>query len=235
MTDDNVIEFKQRSTGEVAAPLVENECCKCKTKLMRRKHSDSYICDDCFEILQTQSARRRRSTCGPLGFLMRPTTSRRERTVGKLGAKHVNKRRLKTPEELEQAFRRRFWAYVDRAGPNDCWLWNISVGGPGYGQVWRVDRMVMHVLHSCDVKACCNPAHLHLGTHTDNMREMHERGRQGVRVPAPSPNRKLTPEQVRFIRSHAGKLPKQRMAKQYGVAPFVVDTLIKGLSYKDVV
>lgn len=44
---------KQRITGEVAAPLVENECCKCKAKLIRRSKSDSYICDDCFDILQS--------------------------------------------------------------------------------------------------------------------------------------------------------------------------------------
>lgn len=46
-------EFNKRSTGDVAAPLVENECCKCKAKLMRRDKSDSYICDDCFDIMQS--------------------------------------------------------------------------------------------------------------------------------------------------------------------------------------
>jgi hypothetical protein len=48
-----VIDFNSRSVGDVPAPFVENECCKCRTKLMRRKKSDSYICDACFDIMQS--------------------------------------------------------------------------------------------------------------------------------------------------------------------------------------
>jgi len=33
--------------------LMEVKCCKCGTPLMRSKQSDSYICDDCFDILQS--------------------------------------------------------------------------------------------------------------------------------------------------------------------------------------
>lgn len=38
------------------------------------------------------------------------------------------------------------------------------------------------VLHSCDMRACINPDHLHIGTQSDNMREMWQRGRREMKI-----------------------------------------------------
>ena len=40
-----------------------------------------------------------------------------------------------TPEE-------RFWAKVDKADPNACWLWTGNLNGDGYGRLWVDGRMV---------------------------------------------------------------------------------------------
>jgi hypothetical protein len=75
-----------------------------------------------------------------------------------------------------------------------CWLWTGAIGTKGYGrvqyrgQLWTASRAVynefvgpipagMWVLHRCDNPPCVNPAHLFLGTHTDNVRDAVAKGR----------------------------------------------------------
>lgn len=88
----------------------------------------------------------------------------------------------------------RFWAKVDRRGPDECWPWTGATQQTGYGR-FRVDgrlqgahrvayvlthghlRPGAHVLHRCDTPGCCNPSHLFLGTHADNMADKEAKGR----------------------------------------------------------
>lgn len=100
----------------------------------------------------------------------------------------------------------RFWAKVDRRGPDECWPWLAYVDpDTGYGQFWNGDRLVKahrfaaqalnhpgdvdHVCHNksaceggrrCPHRRCCNPAHLDLTSHSENVR----RGRAGARESA---------------------------------------------------
>jgi hypothetical protein len=102
-----------------------------------------------------------------------------------------------------------------------CREWQGSVMSNGYGQIGRggrgshgtgcipAHRAVyaefvapippgMYVLHSCDNRRCVAIEHLRLGTHADNMRDRHERGRtaRGERMGAA----KLTEAAVLEIR-----------------------------------
>ena len=90
----------------------------------------------------------------------------------------------------------RFWGKVEDGGDNQCWPWAGSLDRYGYGQFKaksrtapkRSHRMMweivngpipagMAVLHSCDNPRCCNPRHLRIGTHQENMDDKRARNR----------------------------------------------------------
>jgi hypothetical protein len=99
----------------------------------------------------------------------------------------------------------RFWARVDVAGPDDCWVWQggcVTARG-GYGlfdrrrdgkrkarQTHRVayEFIVgpipdgLMIRHECDNPPCANPAHLLPGTSLDNSQDMVRRGRHWTQV-----------------------------------------------------
>lgn len=85
--------------------------------------------------------------------------------------------------------------------PAECWIAKGSTSD-GYpriqvnGKRWLMHRLVwtifrgeipfgMLVLHTCDVRRCCNPCHLFLGTNADNMADMKAKGRGRGRHSAP--------------------------------------------------
>lgn len=119
----------------------------------------------------------------------------------------------------------RFWSKVDIRGPDECWPWLAakSEGGYGFFSVGYTMRnahrvayalargidpatldSTIHVLHSCDNRPCCNPAHLHDGTNAINMAEKASRGRCADFRGERHPNAVLTNRVVQRIRELAG-------------------------------
>jgi len=96
-----------------------------------------------------------------------------------------------------------------------CWIWTKGTTTAGYGVLRRDGRAQyahrlayeafkgpipdgMSVMHSCDRPSCCNPTHLRVGTHAENMADMANKGRQ--KRGAYHPVAKLTEADVREIR-----------------------------------
>lgn len=111
---------------------------------------------------------------------------------------------------------------------NGCWIWMAARTQGGYGALWLdgevkyVHRVVgvlflaldehsgQYVLHECDTRSCCNPNHLRLGSHADNMADASAKGRL---------SKKLKPQDVIEIRRLRAEGRTQKdLATRYGVS-----------------
>jgi hypothetical protein len=138
----------------------------------------------------------------------------------------------------------RFWKFVTPTTADECWEWQGMRHQQGYGRISTQGRGVLpahrasyilahgeipaglHILHRCDNPPCVNPAHLFLGTHDDNMRDMAAKGRAVSR-----PRIKVPQETVNRVRElRAQGLTGSQIAAATGVKPGYVYDLMSGRS-----
>lgn len=133
-----------------------------------------------------------------------------------------------------------------------CWLWRGAKNSAGYGVIsarklgfsspFFVHRLSVWVhtgvypgphpvLHSCHNPACCNPAHLRIGTYSENSHDMNLAGRNSMR--------KLTAGQVAEIREiHALRLTSatpNSIAKAFRVSRNTIRKIVSWQSYRDII
>jgi len=110
----------------------------------------------------------------------------------------MTKRRYNTKGCPTGSLEERFWWKVRKQSENKCWNWSGAISCSGYGVLQRGHRgqglvrahrlsYEIHkgeipkgklILHSCDNKLCCNPSHLSIGDHSQNIKEAWARGRR---------------------------------------------------------
>ena len=141
---------------------------------------------------------------------------------------------------------------VDKSG--ECWNWTGAKNDRGYGHfcvsrkgerplyikahraaysLFKEDGLdsSQHVLHSCDNPACCNPAHLRVGTHADNMEDMRQKGRAIGHAGAKNPRAKLTSDQVDAIRQEGKTMAYWRLGAKYGVHGNQIRSILLGKTW----
>jgi len=136
----------------------------------------------------------------------------------------------------------RFWAKVDKRGPDECWPWLAYRQTGDYGRFWNGVTKVgahqfsfieangpitpgMFVLHKCGNGWCVNPAHLYEGTQKQNIADklLHGTDNRGVKHPLA----RLTEDDVREIRRliAEGRMKQVRIAERFGVRPVTITNI----------
>ncbi len=148
---------------------------------------------------------------------------------------------------------KRLAKYIIKDPETGCWNWISATVSKGYGvlsvngKMQYVHRLVwerehgpipngMQVCHSCDNPRCCNPEHLFLGTRSDNMLDMVNKGRDRNFRTMPlrrkgedHPQAKLTWAIVREIRDkHAsGNYTYRKLAEEYRLGTGYISDILR--------
>jgi hypothetical protein len=143
---------------------------------------------------------------------------------------------------------------LDKSG--DCWIWTGYRNDDGYGEMnvargkkKKVHRVMweqsfgpipegMCVCHRCDIPACCNPVHLFLGTHAENMQDMVRKGRKVTPVAfilskakgERNAKAKLTAAAVRSIRNSSQTT--KELAQSFGVSTASICNVISRRTWR---
>lgn len=147
------------------------------------------------------------------------------------------------------------WQRVDQGGPNECWEFTGATSGDGYGSVNLNGKTVgahriaweaahgpippgLHVLHKCDHPSCCNPGHLFLGTHADNMADRSRKGRtnrESRNAGSLNGYSRLTEETVRWARGQiAAGRSRGAVARDLNVHRATVGYAVAGKTWRHV-
>jgi hypothetical protein len=140
----------------------------------------------------------------------------------------------------------RFHAKYERRGDHECWLWTGAKLPSGYGTLhigargaspWYAHRIAYelacgsigsaYVCHRCDQPDCVNPAHLFLGTHTDNMRDAAGKGR--LSIPRRRNRARIAEIQQRWL---AGGVTQVQLAQEYHTSKTQITRWLKAVKSK---
>lgn len=150
------------------------------------------------------------------------------------------------------------WKKIEQRGSDECWPWK-GYTSSGYGRIdicgikgvyahraayiaafpgsvpLKDDGADQDVLHRCDNPICCNPNHLFIGTHAENMEDKRKKGRAPRLIGERGPRAKLTAEDVFWMRMQKKYgATKKALAMLYEVSEATISGALYGRHYQDV-
>ncbi len=138
-----------------------------------------------------------------------------------------------------------FWSKVNQGSIEDCWPFTDAISkttqyghyhiGRRPNRVTRGAHRVAYalsegrwpdnmVLHKCHYRRCCNPSHLYMGSHQDNMNDMISSGRSKRGIT--NAKNKLTEQHIQQIRKSSKT--NAALASKFGVTPPTISSIKTG-------
>lgn len=142
---------------------------------------------------------------------------------------------------------KRFWNKVDIRSQYECWEW-LGAKWKGYGTFWMEGKLcrahriawilkygaISHdavICHQCDNPGCVNPAHLFVGTQSENIQDSVSKGRWiQARAGQDHHAAKVSDENVKFARHlyFAERRTQREIAAFFGVTQPTVSYWMSG-------
>lgn len=90
------------------------------------------------------------------------------------------------------------------------------------------------VMHTCDNRLCVNPEHLRLGTQTENVRDMHAKGRRPACTPSGVKHWNAAIKDTAVIKEiRCTERNTKALAEKYGVHICTIKRIRRGTNYPD--
>ena len=149
-----------------------------------------------------------------------------------------------------------FWKRLkkERSG---CWNWVGATNTSGYGNVMYQGRAASahrlaaflsglttsiaapknrkgtgFILHSCDNRRCCNPAHMRVGTYAENQIEAYARRRRVAYKGYAHTNAKQTKESIVLIKDmYTHGVSQEAIARLLEVSQTSISKIVLGVTY----
>lgn len=136
-----------------------------------------------------------------------------------------------------------------KVSESGCWVWQGAKTQRGYGSLkfdgkpcaaHRLSYELSHgiispgmqVMHSCDNRACINPAHLSQGTAKDNSNDAAEKNRTAHQVGSLSGMAKINEEQaLEAMRMMASGKTRREIAAVYGISRDTITKIRSGIRW----